>query len=181
MTSRFPSWLTARSSRVPQSETHKRPACHLGDSPKVRFVKRRCGSGFGLNPYHRTEIDVNFSKISYIRNRQGEERCKNESTAASLNWMSCARLVWDKNVLLKHVENMALLRVSFRVGEKSIRSEENPHFSLCRQKGQPHKISGLPNSNSFVGSLPWRIRCEKKHCSVWNHGAPCDDYIGAPR
>src|SRR6266705_3345397 len=139
------------------------------------------GKARGLNPYDRTEIEVNFSQISYIRNRQGEERCKNESTAASLNWMSCARLVWDKNVLLKHVENMALLRVSFRVGEKSIRSEENPHFSLCRQKGQPHKISGLPNSNSFVGSLPWRIRCEKKHCSVWNHGAPCDDYIGAPR
>jgi hypothetical protein len=37
----------------------------------------------GLNPFDRTEIEVNFSEKAYTGNRQGEERCKNESTAAS--------------------------------------------------------------------------------------------------
>src|SRR2546421_6471840 len=45
MTSLLPSRLTAMSSRVPQSETHKRPECHLGDSPNLRLVSRSCGLG----------------------------------------------------------------------------------------------------------------------------------------
>jgi hypothetical protein len=34
-------------------------------------------------PFDRTENEVNFSKLAYTGNRQGEERCRNESTAAS--------------------------------------------------------------------------------------------------
>ncbi len=55
------------------------------------IVIRNCSERFGLNPFDRTANEVNFSEIVYTRNTQGEERCKNESIVASLNWRSCAR------------------------------------------------------------------------------------------
>src|SRR5436309_13343196 len=82
MTSLLPSRLTAMSSRVPQSETHKRPECHLGDSPNLRLVSRSCGLGLLPIVYsllkriftHNTSIVSEFVSIEHNEHSQLEKR-----------------------------------------------------------------------------------------------------------
>jgi len=60
--------------------------------------------------------------------------------------------------LLRHVENMALRRVSFLAGGKSIKSKEKLHFNLHKQMDQRRKSSGLPSLSSSVDNWLWKIR-----------------------
>jgi transposase len=43
---------------------------------------------------------------------------------------------------------------------------------------QEQRISEL---EQFCGQLALENQVLKKHCSDWNHGAPCDDYAGASK
>src|SRR5689334_2191710 len=97
----------------------------------------------GLNPSDRTNPQVNFSEMSYTRNKKGEERCKSESIVASSNWKSCVKLRQGKSGQHKCVANMAWLTVCSPGGAKSIKNEEKRHLRYHPPKSQPPRNKEL--------------------------------------
>ena len=54
-------------------------------------------------------------------------------------------------------------------------------FGPTKEEGTTSQEQRIAELEQFCGQLALENQVLKKHCSGWNHGAPCDDYLGSSR